>query len=138
MYYSKARSREVDAYISKLTASHPLPEFTSGTEKQIAYATSLRNKFIEQRLYDNHVDMDEFFRLTAQLRFEALDDEDREKAKAGAEKAGQTVDEWLANYRAKKFVKWFHLYFDNTVELADFIFTETDAAKVIDRLAYGF
>lgn len=48
-YAAQKRAHQLDAvsgYISSFSEQHPLPQITGVSEKQIAYASSLREKFI--------------------------------------------------------------------------------------------
>lgn len=124
----------LEEYISDFSQQHPLPEIQGVSEKQIAYADSLRNKFIAKKMLACKVDVNRFFDVAAHACLETLKPGDVEKLQQAAEEAGQTFDDYFADFRADFIRKFTGLMQTADAKNVELIFRESNASKLIDAL----
>lgn len=93
---------------SKLT----LPALT-GTEKQIAYAEELRNRYIRDSVYY----------ISVYARIKRIVDKNPDKVARAFASCGYDFEKAYTNYQEK-------------IKLTELVFTETDAAKVINAMKH--
>ena len=124
----------LEDYISEFSQQHPLPEIQGVSEKQIAYADSLRSKFIAKKMLACKVDVNRFFEVASHACVETLNPDAVEKLHQEAEEAGQTFDDYFADFRASFIRKFTGLMQTADVSKVELIFREPNASKLIDAL----
>ena len=136
-YAAQKRAHQLDAvsgYISSFSEQHPLPKITGGSEKQIAYASSLREKFICDNLMKIQLDINRFFEIADKIKPENCDEAGRELMRKAAADAGKPFEIWFADYRADRLRRYFSLMYAADVAKIETIFAESNASKIIDAL----
>lgn len=132
----KAESKSnLDAYIAaEFGTEHPLPKITGVSEKQIAYAESLRNKFISYDLAGCHVKLARFFAVEDKVRLENMSEEWHAAAEKRAESEGLTVEAWFVKNRPAIVARTSKIVTVDVVKKLELIATESTASKIIDVL----
>lgn len=136
-YAAQKRAHQLDAvsgYISNFSEQHPLPKITGVSEKQIAYASSLREKFIRDNLMKLQLDVNRFFEIADRIKPENCDESGRELMRKAAADAGKPFEIWFTAYRANRLWRYFSLIYAADVAKIETIFTESSASKIIDAL----
>lgn len=136
-YAAQKRAHQLDAvsgYISNFSKQHPLPKITGVSEKQIAYASSLREKFIRDNLMKLQLDVNRFFEIADRIKPENCDESGRELMRKAAADAGKPFEIWFTAYRADRLWRYFSLIYAADVAKIETIFTESSASKIIDAL----
>ena len=136
-YAAQKRAHQLDAvsgYISNFSEQHPLPKITGVSEKQIAYASSLREKFIRDNLMKLQLDVNRFFEIADRIKPENCDESGRELMRKAAADAGKPFELWFTAYRADRLWRYFSLIYAADVAKIETIFTESSASKIIDAL----
>ena len=136
-YAAQKRAHQLDAvsgYISNFSEQHPLPKLTGVSEKQIAYASSLREKFIRDNLMKLQLDVNRFFEIADRIKPENCDESGRELMRKAAADAGKPFEIWFTAYRADRLWRYFSLIYAADVAKIETIFTESSASKIIDAL----
>lgn len=136
-YAAQKRAHQLDAvsgYISNFSEQHPLPKITGVSEKQIAYASSLREKFIRDNLMKLQLDVNRFFEIADRIKPENCDESGRELMRKAAADAGKPFEIWFTAYRADRLWRYFSLIYAADVAKIETIFTESSASKIIDAL----
>lgn len=136
-YAAQKRAHQLDAvsgYISNFSEQHPLPKITGVSEKQIAYASSLREKFIRDNLMKLQLDVNRFFENADRIKPENCDESGRELMRKAAADAGKPFEIWFTAYRADRLWRYFSLIYAADVAKIETIFTESSASKIIDAL----
>ena len=124
----------LEDYISNFSQQHPLPEIQGVSEKQIAYADSLRSKFIAKKMLACKVDVNRFFEVASHACVETLNPDAVEKLHQEAEEADQTFEEYFADFRASFIRRFTGLMQTTDVSKVELIFHESNASKLIDAL----
>lgn len=124
----------VSTYISSFSEQHPLPKITGVSEKQIAYASSLREKFIRDNLMKIQFDVSRFFEIADKIKPENCDEAGRELMRKAAADAGKPFEIWFTAYRADRLRRYFSLIYAADVAKIETIFAESSASKIIDVL----
>lgn len=135
-YAAQKRAHQLDAvsgYISGFSEQHPLPKITGVSEKQIAYASSLREKFIRDNLMKIQLDVSRFFEIADKIKPENCDEAGRELMRKAAD-TGKPFEIWFTAYRAERLRRYFSLIYAADVAKIETIFTESSASKIIDAL----
>lgn len=136
-YAAQKRAHQLDAvsaYTSSFSEQHPLPKITGASEKQIAYASSLREKFIRDNLMKLQLDVNRFFEIADRIKPENCDESGRELMRKAAADAGKPFEIWFAAYRADRLRRYFSLIYAADVAKIETIFAESNASKIIDTL----
>lgn len=136
-YAAQKRAHQLDAvsgYISNFSEQHPLPKITGVSEKQIAYASSLREKFIRDNLMKLQLDVNRFCEIADRIKPENCDESGRELMRKAAADAGKPFEIWFTAYRADRLWRYFSLIYAADVAKIETIFTESSASKIIDAL----
>lgn len=136
-YAAQKRAHQLDAvsgYISNFSEQHPLLKITGVSEKQIAYASSLREKFIRDNLMKLQLDVNRFFEIADRIKPENCDESGRELMRKAAADAGKPFEIWFTAYRADRLWRYFSLIYAADVAKIETIFTESSASKIIDAL----
>lgn len=136
-YAAQKRAHQLDAvsgYISSFSEQHPLPKITGVSEKQIAYASSLREKFIRDNLMKLQLDVNRFFEIADKIKPENCDEAGRDLMHKAAADAGKPFEIWFADYRADRLRRYFSLMYAADVAKIGTIFAESNASKIIDIL----
>ena len=136
-YAAQKRAHQLDAvsgYISGFSEQHPLPKITGVSEKQIAYASSLREKFIRDNLMKIQLDISRFFEIADKIKPENCDEAGRELMRKAAADAGKPFEIWFTAYRADRLWRYFSLIYTSDVAKIETIFTGSSASKIIDAL----
>lgn len=136
-YAAQKRAHQLDAvsgYISNFSEQHPLPKITGVSEKQIAYTSSLREKFIRDNLMKLQLDVNRFFEIADRIKPENCDESGRELMRKAAADAGKPFEIWFTAYRADRLWRYFSLIYAADVAKIETIFTESSASKIIDAL----
>lgn len=120
-------------YIADLGAVHRLPVINGVSEKQIAYAESLRSKFLLS-LMQSGANLRRFFKLADAVRYSRLDEAGLARVRECASAAGESPEEWFAQYRVFKLRREAGLPFEDAVLKIELIFSESNAAELIDGL----
>ena len=128
------RGAELSGYISSFSDRHPLPEITGVSEKQISYASSLREKFIRDNLMKIQLDISRFFEIADKIKPENCDEAARDLMRKAAADAGKPFEIWFAAYRADRLRRYFSLMYAADVAKIETIFSENAASKIIDAL----
>lgn len=128
------RGAELSDYISSFSDRHPLPEITGVSEKQIAYASSLREKFIRDEMLKIQLDINRFFEIAGKLKPENCDEAGRDLMRKAAADAGKPFEIWFEAFRADRLRRYFGLIYDTDAAKIETIFTENSASKIIDAL----
>lgn len=127
-----ARSK-LDAYIAEnFGAEHPLPEISGVSEKQIAYAASLRSKFIGE-LANYGAKISSVFAAEAEVQLSKLDEAGLAEAQEQAAAEGLTVEAWFAKHR-DEMVAYVAGLSTDTITKIKLILAEANASKLIDAL----
>ena len=122
-----------EAYMAEIEEEHKLPEITGVSDKQIAYAESLRSRFVDD-LANYNVDLKNFFRAANEIQFEKMTEKEHAMAAEAAKKVGKTAEEWFAERRTTVLARAASLGDPANVKKVETIFTESDASKIIDAL----
>ncbi|MFQ9063053.1 MAG: hypothetical protein ACLR5X_16510 [Oscillospiraceae bacterium] len=126
---------KLNAYIAEnFGAEHPLPKITGVSEKQIAYAESLRTKFISSDLSGCNVKLSRFFAVEDKTRLENMSEEGRAAAEKQAEAEGLSVEAWFAKNRPAIVARTSKISFVDIVKKIEVIVNESNASKIIDAL----
>jgi hypothetical protein len=126
---------KLNAYIAEnFGAEHPLPKITGVSEKQIAYAESLRTKFISSDLSGCNVKLSRFFAVEDKVRLENMSEEGRAAAEKQAESEGLSVEAWFAKNRPAIVARTSKIRFVDIVKKLEVIVNESNASKIIDAL----
>lgn len=126
---------KLNAYIAEnFGAEHPLPEISGVSEKQIAYAASLRTKFISSDLSGCNVKLSRFFAVEDKVRLENMSEEGRAAAEKQAESEGLSVEAWFAKNRPAIVARASKIMFVDIVKKLEAIVNESNASKIIDAL----
>jgi hypothetical protein len=126
---------KLNAYIAEnFGAEHPLPKITGVSEKQIAYAESLRTKFISSDLSGCNVKLSRFFAAEDKIRLENMSEEGRAAAEKQAEAEGLSVEAWFAKNRPAIVARTSKISFVDIVKKIEVIVNESNASKIIDAL----
>ena len=126
---------KLNAYIAEnFGAEHPLPEISGVSEKQIAYAASLRTKFISSDLSGCNVKLSRFFAVEDKVRLENMSEEGRAAAEKQAESEGLSVEAWFAKNRPAIVARASKIMFVDIVKKLEVIVNESNASKIIDAL----
>lgn len=136
-YAAQKRAHQLDAvsgYISSFSDRHPLPEITGVSEKQIAYASSLREKFIRDEMLKIQLDINRFFEIADKLKPENCDEAGRDLMHKAAADAGKPFEIWFEAFRADRLRRYFGLMYAADAAKIETIFTENSASKIIDAL----
>ena len=136
-YAAQKRAHQLDAvstYISSFSEQHPLPKITGVSEKQIAYASSLREKFIRDNLMKIQFEVSRFFEIADKIKPENCDEAGRELMRKAAADAGKPFEIWFTVYRADRLRRYFSLIYAADVAKIETIFAESSASKIIDVL----
>ena len=128
------RGAELSDYISRFSDQHPLPEITGVSEKQIAYASSLREKFIRDNLMKIQLDISRFFEIADKIKPENCDEAARDLMRKAADDAGKPFEIWFTAYRADRLRRYFGLIYAADAAKIETIFSEHAASKIIDAL----
>lgn len=128
------RGAELSGYISRFSDRHPLPEITGVSEKQIAYASSLREKFIRDNLMPVQLDISRFFEIADKIKPENCDEAARDLMRKAADDAGKPFEIWFTAYRAGRLRRYFSLMYSADAAKIETIFSEHAASKIIDAL----
>lgn len=128
------RGAELSDYIFSFSDRHPLPEITGVSEKQISYASSLREKFIRDEMMSIHLDVNRFFEIAAKIKPENCDEAGRELMRKAAADAGKPFEIWFEAFRADRLRRYFSLMYAADVAKIGTIFAESNASKIIDIL----
>lgn len=128
------RGAELSGYISSFSNLHPLPEITGVSEKQISYASSLREKFIRDNLMKIQLDVSRFFEIADKIKPENCDEAARDLMRKAADDAGKPFGIWFTAYRADRLRRYFSLMYAADVAKIETIFSEHAASKIIDAL----
>lgn len=127
-----ARSK-LDAYIAEnFGAEHPLPEISGVSEKQIAYAASLRSKLIGE-LSSYGVKTSSFFAAEEEVQLSKLDEAGVAEAQEQAAAEGLTAEAWFEKHRDEMIAYVAGLSTDTMAKIK-LILEETNASKLIDAL----
>lgn len=137
--YAAAKKAEAKvrlaAYIAaEFGTEHPLPKITGVSEKQIAYAESLRTKFISSDLSGCNVKLSRFFAAEDKIRLENMSEEGRAAAEKQAEAEGLSVEAWFAKNRPAIVARTSKISFVDIVKKIEVIVNESNASKIIDAL----
>ena len=137
--YAAAKKAEakakLDAYIAaEFGTEHPLPKITGISEKQIAYAESLRTKFISSDLSGCSVKLSRFFAAEDKVRLENMSEEGRAAAEKQAEAEGLSVEAWFKKNRPAIVARTSKIRFVDIVKKLELIVNESNASKIIDAL----
>ena len=128
-----AAKSKLDAYIAdNFDAEHPLPEITGVSEKQIAYAASLRGKFIGE-LAKYGAKVSSVFAAEDEVQLSKLDEAGLTEAQEQAAAEGLTVEAWFEKHREEMVAYVAGLSVD-AVRKIKLILAETNASKLIDAL----
>lgn len=136
-YAARKRAHQLDAvstYTSSFSEQHPLPKITGVSEKQIAYASSLREKFIRDNLMKIQLDVNRFFEIADKIKPENCDESGRELMRKAAADAGKPFEIWFTTYRADRLRRYFSLMYSADIAKIETIFSENAASKIIDAL----
>ena len=136
-YAAQKRAHKLDAvsgYISSFSEQHTLPKITGVSEKQIAYASSLREKFIRDNLMKLQLDVNRFFEIADKIKPENCDEAGRDLMHKAAADAGKPFEIWFADYRVDRLRRYFSLMYAADVAKIETIFAESNASKIIDAL----
>lgn len=136
-YAAQKRAHQLDAvsgYISSFSEQHPLPQITGVSEKQIAYASSLREKFIRDNLMKIQLDVSRFFEIADKIKPENCDEAGRELMRKAAADAGKPFEIWFETFRADRLRRYFSLMYSEDAAKIETIFSENAASKIIDAL----
>lgn len=136
-YAAQKRAHQLDAvsgYISSFSEQHPLPQITGVSEKQIAYASSLREKFIRDNLMKIQLDVSRFFEIADKIKPENCDEAGRELMRKAAADAGKPFEIWFETFRADHLRRYFSLMYSEDAAKIETIFSENAASKIIDAL----
>lgn len=136
-YAAQKRAHQLDAvsgYISSFSDRHPLPEITGVSEKQIAYASSLREKFIRDEMLKIQLDINRFFEIAGKLKPENCDEAGRELMRKAAADAGKPFEIWFEAFRADRLRRYFSLMYAADAAKIETIFAESNSSKLIDAL----
>lgn len=128
------RGAELSGYISSFSDRHPLPEITGVSEKQISYASSLREKFIRDNLMKIQLDISRFFEIADKIKPENCDEAARDLMRKAAADAGKPFEIWFEAFRADRLRRYFSLMYSADVAKIETIFSENAASKIIDAL----
>lgn len=137
--YAAAKKAEaaskLNAYIAEnFGTEHPLPKITGISEKQIAYAESLRTKFISSDLSGCSVKLSRFFAAEDKVRLENMSEEGRAAAEKQAEAEGLSVEAWFKKNRPAIVARTSKIRFVDIVKKLELIVNESNASKIIDAL----
>lgn len=136
-YAAQKRAHQLDAvsgYISRFSEQHPLPKITGVSEKQISYASSLRENFIRDNLMKNQLDVSRFFDIADKIKPENCDEAGRELMRKAAADAGKPFEIWFETFRADRLRRYFNLMYSEDAAKIETIFSENAASKIIDAL----
>lgn len=136
-YAAQKRAHQLDAvstYASSFSEQHPLPKITGVSEKQIAYASSLRGKFIRDNLMKIQLDVSRFFEIADKIKPENCDEAARDLMHKAAADAGKPFEIWFAAYRADRLRRYFSLMYSADAAKIETIFSENAASRIIDAL----
>ena len=126
---------KLNEYIAEnFGAEHPLPEISGVSEKQIAYAASLRTKFISSDLSGCNVKLSRFFAVEDKVRLENMSEDGRAAAEKQAESEGLSVEAWFAKNRPAIVARASKIMFVDIVKKLEVIVNESNASKIIDAL----
>ena len=128
------RDAELSSYISSFSERHPLPEITGVSERQIAYASSLREKFIRENLMKIQLDVSRFFEIADKFKPENCNEAAQDLMHKAAADAGKPFEIWFTAYRAERLRRSFSLFYSEDVAKIETIFTENAASKIIEAL----
>lgn len=128
-----AAKSKLDAYIAdNFGAEHPLPEITGVSEKQTAYAASLRGKFIWE-LAKYGAKISRLFAAEDEVQLSKLDDASLAEAQEQAAAEGLAVEAWFEKH-CEEMVAYVAGLSVDTVRKIKLILAETNASKLIDAL----
>nr|DAQ61494.1 MAG TPA: hypothetical protein [Caudoviricetes sp.] len=128
-----AANSKVDAYIAEnFVGDHPLPEITGASEKQIAYAASLRSKFIGE-LAKYGAKISNVFAAEDEVQLSKLDEAGLAEAQEQAAAEGLTVEAWFERHR-EEMVSYVAGLNTETMMKIRLILAEANASKLIDAL----
>lgn len=136
-YAAQKRAHQMDAvsdYISSFSEQHPLPQITGVSEKQIAYASSLREKFIRDDLLKIQLDVNRFFEIADKIKPENCDEAGRDLMHKAAADAGKPFEIWFEAFRADRLRRYFGLMYAADAAKIETIFAESNSSKLIDAL----
>lgn len=126
---------EVEAYMASF-GGRQLPQITGVSAKQIAYAEKLRSAYVAD-LMRAKVDISAFFQALETVQLQNLDSANLEKARAAASKEGKSLEDWIAGYRLRVFMRHCNIASSGDVDKIQLIFKEANASKLIDALKGG-
>lgn len=124
----------VENYLASFAGEFCFPEITGVSDKQIAYAKSLRDRFIADELAHYHVDIPRFVMMAEKLHLNNCGEADKENLRAAAAKEGKTLEDWFADYRTSYLKRNAHLVCPADVTKLEAIIAESNASKIIDAL----
>lgn len=128
-----AAKSKLDAYIAdNFDAEHPLPEIIGVSEKQIAYAASLRSKFIGE-LAKYGAKISNVFAAEDEVQLSKLDEAGLAEAQEQATGEGLTVEVWFDQHRDEMVAYVAGLSTDTMAKIR-LILAEANAPKLIDAL----
>lgn len=128
------KASAVERYIESFGSELSLPEIKGVSDKQIAYARSLRERFVSEELYRYNINLSRFFEIAERLSLDKLSEKNLEILKTAAAKEGKPLDAWFAGYRAERLKRDAHLVRVEDVEKIETIFSESSAVKIIEAL----
>ena len=123
-----------DKYLAAIADAHPLPVVTGVSDKQIAYATTLRDRFIINVLVRYNINMDKFFAAEQAIRMDALDADGLAKLQAMADDAGMPLEQYFAVKRKEAVARAVGLVDPLDFDRVMVVFWESNASKIIDAL----
>ena len=129
------QTEKLNAYMDDLEdKGHKLPEIIGVSDKQIAYAASLRRQFVLEYLLKYNVNVDRFLSMAKKLHPENISADARTKLEAAAAAAKQPFADWFAGYRAEHLRRTAHLLDATDAAKIETVFNESNASKIIDTL----
>ena len=128
------KSAKLESYIAGFSEKHPLPMISGVSEKQTAYASSLRKRFISEKLASREFNINRFLALAEKLHPENCSESAITTLKAAAEKEGKPFDKWFAGYRLEYLKRNCQLASADDAAKIEMIFSESNASKIIDAL----
>lgn len=136
--YAAAKKAEAqaaqDKYLAAIADAHPLPVISGVSDKQVAYATSLRDRFITNVLARYNVDINKFFAAEQAIRMDALNADGISKLQIMADKAGMPLEQYFAAKRKEAVARAAGLADSRDFDRVMVVFLESNASKIIDAL----
>lgn len=129
-YASSRRESEMERFMASLPEGHRLPELTGASDKQIAYASRLRESFIRRSII-GRIDIADYLAYCDEIRLDRLDPAECEQSAA---EAGQSVADWYAQQRCTELCFVYGITARDTVAKIDAIFAISDAGRLIEAL----